>query len=112
MTRQRRRRKHRGDSIHDLEEWQNHQYDPGYLSNLGRLRLFSGSHSTARYLLPILGTLLAAILVVPLLEWAGLNSPLVLLLVGLALLTLLVVMLTQPLRALERRSRRRAGRGR
>jgi hypothetical protein len=56
--------------------------------------------------------LLAAILVVPLLEWAGLNSPLVLLLVGLALLMLLVVMLTQPLRALERRSRRRAGRGR
>jgi hypothetical protein len=111
MTRQRRRRKYSGNSIHDLQEWQDHQYDPGYLSNLGRLRLFSGGRSTTRYLLPILATFLAAILVLPVLEWAGLAAPLILL-VGLALLTLLVVTLTQPLRASARRSRHRAGRGR
>ena len=112
MTRQRQRRRHSGNSIHDLQEWQDHQYDPCYLSNLVRLRLFSGGRSTTRYLLPILGTFLAAILVLPVLEWAGLASPLILLLVGLALLTLPVVTLTQPLRASARRSRHRAGRGR
>ena len=100
-------------TIRDLADWQNHQYDPGYLSNLGRLRLLSGGRrGAARYLLPILGTFLVAILVLPALAWAGLASPLVLLLVGLALVALLVVALAQPLRAPGRRSGHRTGRNR
>jgi hypothetical protein len=108
MARQRRSRRRRGDSIDDLQEWQNHQYDPGYLANLGRLRLFSaGRPSAARYLLIGLGTLLASILVLPLLEAAGIAFPLATLIVGIALLTVLVLMLRHALLAQKQRARHR-----
>jgi hypothetical protein len=39
----RKRSAHPNDAIRNLQEWQDHQYDPGYRANLGRLGLFSGN---------------------------------------------------------------------
>jgi Flp pilus assembly protein TadB len=101
MARQRRPRRHRGDPVRDLHEWQSHQYDPGYLGNLGRLRLFSGRRrSAASYLPIILGGMLALTLILFGLVSAGLALNVAALVVGVALVALLVVML-------ERNSRRR-----
>jgi Flp pilus assembly protein TadB len=113
MARQRRPRRHRTDPIRDLQEWQNHQYDPGYLANLSRLRLFSGGRrSAARYLLAGLAAILASILVLPVLVSAGIAVPLAALIVGIALLIILVVTLMRARRAQERRSRHGTGRRR
>src|ERR1044071_3710725 len=94
MSRQRRPRRHRGDPVRDLQEWQNHQYDPGYLGNLGRLRLFAGGRrSAAGYLLTSLGAILALTLVLFGLVSAGLTLNIAALIVGIGLLALLVVTL-------------------
>ena len=55
MTKQRRPRNDRSDPIRDLQEWQNHQYDPGYWSNLGRLR--GGYPGAGRMLLISVGVI-------------------------------------------------------
>ncbi len=113
MAKQRRPRSRRDDPISDLQEWQNHQYDPGYLANLSRLRLFGGRRrSAARYLLAGLGAILASIVIVPALVSAGITFPLAALIVGIALLIILVVTLMRARRAHERRSRHGAGRHR
>jgi hypothetical protein len=41
MSRSKRSRHANDDAIRNLQAWQDHQYDPGYRSNLGRLGLFS-----------------------------------------------------------------------
>jgi hypothetical protein len=41
MSRSKRSRHANDDPIRDLQAWQDHQYDPGYRANLGRLGLFS-----------------------------------------------------------------------
>jgi hypothetical protein len=41
MSRSKRARHANDDAIRNLQAWQDHQYDPGYRANLGRLRLFS-----------------------------------------------------------------------
>jgi Flp pilus assembly protein TadB len=106
MSKQHRPRRHRGDPVGDLQEWQNHQYDPGYVSNLGRLRLFSGGRrSPARYLLTSLGAILALTLVMFGLVSAGFALNIAALIVGIALLAVLVM-------TLERASSRRTRRGR
>jgi Flp pilus assembly protein TadB len=92
MSRHRRPRRNRSDSIRNLENWQNHQYDPGYLSNLGRLRLFSGGYRTpARYLLTSLGAVLALVMVVFVLVSVGLAFPIAALIVGGALFAVLTM---------------------
>jgi hypothetical protein len=51
MSRSKRSRQANDDAIRNLQAWQDHQYDPGYRSNLGRLGLFSRtgrSHSAGR----------------------------------------------------------------
>jgi Flp pilus assembly protein TadB len=106
MSRQHRPRRHRGDPVRDLQEWQNHQYDPGYVGNLGRLRLFSGGRrSSARYLLTSLAAIVAATLVLFGLVSAGLALNIAALVVGIALLAVLIV-------RLKRNSKRRTHRGR
>ena len=41
MSRSKRSRHANDDAIRNLQAWQDHQYDPGYRANLGRLGLFS-----------------------------------------------------------------------
>jgi hypothetical protein len=41
MSRSKRSRHTNDDAISNLQAWQDHQYDPGYRANLGRLGLFS-----------------------------------------------------------------------
>lgn len=41
MSRSKRIRHANDDAIRNLQAWQDHQYDPGYRANLGRLGLFS-----------------------------------------------------------------------
>jgi hypothetical protein len=51
MSRSKRSRYANDDAIRNLQAWQDHQYDPGYRANLGRLGLFSRtgrSRSTGR----------------------------------------------------------------
>src|SRR5690242_14290586 len=51
MSRNKRSRHTNDDPIRNLQDWQDHQYDPGYRANLGRLGLFSRSrhsHSAGR----------------------------------------------------------------
>jgi hypothetical protein len=43
MSKRKRPSRRDDDAIHNLQDWQDHQYDPGYRANLGRLGLFSGS---------------------------------------------------------------------
>ena len=106
MARQRRLRRHRDDPIGDLQEWQNHQYDPGYLSNLGRLRVFSGGRtSAARFLLTRLGAILALMLVFVVLVSVGISFPIATIIVGIAMTVMLVVTLVQVLQTHEHRSR-------
>lgn len=106
MARQRRSRKHRGDPIGDLQEWQNHQYDPGYWSNLGRLRLFSGGRQgPARLLLTRFAATIALMLIWVILVSAGIQIFVATVIVGGAGTALLVVTLVQLLGHQERRSR-------
>jgi Flp pilus assembly protein TadB len=106
MARQRRPRRQRGDPIRDLQEWQNHQYDPGYLSNLGRLRVFAGGRtSAARFLLTRLGAILALMLVFVGLVSVGISFPIATIIVGIAMAVMLVVTLVQVLQTQEHRSR-------
>jgi Flp pilus assembly protein TadB len=113
MARQRRPRRHRDDPIGDLQEWQNHQYDPGYLSNLGRLRLFSGGRtSAARLLLTRLGAILVLMLVFIILVSLGISFPIATIIVGIAMAVLLVVTLVQVLQTQELRSRQHTRRRR
>jgi Flp pilus assembly protein TadB len=106
MARQRRPRRHRDDPIGDLQQWQNHQYDPGYLSNLGRLRVFSGGRtSAARLLLTRLGAILALMLVFVVLVSVGISVPIATIIVGLAMAVVLVVTLVQVLQTQEHHSR-------
>jgi hypothetical protein len=92
--------------MRDFQEWQNHQYDPGYTFKLTRLRLFSGSNRhIARYLLIFLGMFSLVILVLPVLSSVGVISPLALLIGGIVLIT--VVLLISLRWAQGRRSRRR-----
>src|SRR5262249_10065506 len=104
-----RRRRHQGDPIHDFQEWQNHQYDPGYMFKLTRLRLFTGGRgSSARYPLIFLGMFSLVILVLSLFRWDGHIAPLVILIGGIMLITVvLLINLTRLRRTQERRSRRR-----
>ena len=51
MSRSKRSRHANDDAIGNLQAWQDHQYDPGYRANLGRLGLFSRAgrgHSAGR----------------------------------------------------------------
>jgi hypothetical protein len=51
MARSKQSRHVNDDAIRNLQAWQDHQYDPGYRANLGRLGLFSRtgrSHSAGR----------------------------------------------------------------
>ena len=51
MARSKQSRRVNDDAIGDLQAWQDHQYDPGYRANLGRLGLFSRTrrgHSAGR----------------------------------------------------------------
>jgi Flp pilus assembly protein TadB len=106
MAQQQRPRRQRGDAIRDLQEWQNHQYDPGYLSNLGRLRLFSGGHpSAARLLLTRLGAILALVLVYIAFVSVGMPFLIATILVGIAMTMILVVTLVQLQPRQEHRSR-------
>jgi Flp pilus assembly protein TadB len=111
MAKRRRRRRLQDDPIRDFQEWQNHQYDPGYTFKLTRLRLFSGSNRhIARYLLIFLGMLSLVILVLPALSSAG-GTQLVLLIGGIVLITVvLLINAARSRRAQERRSGRRTGR--
>ena len=113
MAKQRRPRRQRGDHIRDLQEWQNHQYDPGYLSNLGRLRLFSGGRpSPARLLLTRLGAILALVLVYVALVSVGIPFLIATIFVGVVMTIILVVTLVQLRPRQERRSRHRIHRRR
>ena len=49
MPRSKQSRHTNDDAIRNLQAWQDHQYDPGYRANLGRLGLFSrtGRNHTA-----------------------------------------------------------------
>jgi Flp pilus assembly protein TadB len=105
MGKRRRRRRLQDDPIRDFQEWQNHQYDPGYTFKLTRLRLFSGSNRhIARYLLMFLGMFSLVILVLPVLSSAG-ETQLVLLIGGIVLITVVLVISLR--RAQGRRSERR-----
>jgi hypothetical protein len=110
-----RRTRHRGadDPIGDLREWQNHQYDPGYRSNLGRLRLFSGGRRTkARALLTGFGGLIALLLLFIVLTQAGMPYTAASALIGLAMIALLGLTLARLNPAEHRHSTRRASRHR
>jgi len=43
MSRSKLSRHANDDAIRNLQAWQDHQYDPGYRANLGRLGLFSAT---------------------------------------------------------------------
>ncbi len=107
MARQRRSRSKHGDPIGDLQEWQQHQYDPGYLANLGRLRLFSaGRSSAARLLLTRLGAIMALVLIWVVLVSTGMSVAIASVIVGLLMFGVLIVTLIQVLQIQEHRSRR------
>src|SRR5215468_3779150 len=71
MSRRKRARHPHDDAIRNLQEWQDHQYDPGYRGNLSRLGLFSGSghgRPAGRY---IVYAFAAECIVVLMLSFAG-----------------------------------------
>jgi Flp pilus assembly protein TadB len=104
MAKRRRRRKSQDDPIRDFQEWQNHQYDPGYIFKLTQLRLFSGGNRhIARYLLIFLGMFSLVILVLPMLSSAG-ETQLVLLIGGIVLITVVLVISLRRGRRSERRN--------
>ncbi|NTU81394.1 MAG: hypothetical protein HGA45_18780 [Chloroflexales bacterium] len=106
MAKQRQRRRKRDDPIGDLQAWQNHQYEPGYLGNLGRLRLFStGRSSISGLLLSRLGAIIALLLVGIMLVSANISMAIATVLVGLLMMMVVIVTLVQVLQMQARRSR-------
>jgi VIT1/CCC1 family predicted Fe2+/Mn2+ transporter len=96
MSKSRRPRRNTDDPIGDLHEWQSHQYDPGYWSNLGRLRLFAGGRATKGHaLLTALGGLFALVLIFIVLIQSGLPFSAASVLVALAMIALLAFTLAR-----------------
>ena len=97
MSRRKRTSHKRDDSIGDLQAWQDHQYDPGYLPNMGRLRLFSGRgrRNRASHVLRGLGALFALMLIFIGLVQVGIPYAIASILFVIALLAVLVVTLAR-----------------
>ena len=110
MSRRKHARRIDDDAIRDLQEWQDHQYDPGYRANLGRLRLFSGTGNgrpAGRYIVYAVAAELALMLLLSFLEGVGVRGAWL----GIAFLCATAVVLIVALRQLIRvpgRPRRRA----
>ena len=69
--------RHADDAIRNLQEWQDHQYDPGYRANMGRLGLFSGSgrgRPVGRYIAYAFAAEFALLLLMSFLEGAGVRG--------------------------------------
>lgn len=114
MAKRRRAQARRRDELGDLQEWQNHQYDPGYWGKLGRLGWLSGGRRSPALMLLVV--LIGAVLAAPLLLWlasgSGVSGRLAPILVAALLVGGALLAANLALRARRAQPRQRHGRRR
>jgi hypothetical protein len=112
MSRRKHARHTNDDAIRDLQAWQDHQYDPGYRANLGRLRLFSGNghgRPAGRYLAYALAAEFVLMIVFSLAVSVGVPGRVAGLAFVCATVAVLIVMLGRLMQTPDRGRKRRAG---
>ena len=101
--------------IADLQEWQAHQYDPGYRSNLTRLRLFAGdgrAQSGGVYIARALVAMFVLTIVFSLVPSLGVPKLIVAAAFLLATIAVIAVTVARLQQAREHQSRHRGNRRR
>src|SRR4051812_4603586 len=114
MSRSKRSRHANDDAVRNLQAWQDHQYDPGYRANLGRLGLFSRtgrSRSSGRTIAYALAAEFLVTIVFALATSVGVPGQAAGLVFVCASLAVLIVMLSR-LASKPSRGKRRARGGR
>jgi hypothetical protein len=111
MSKRKRSKRPNDDAIRNLQAWQDHQYDPGYRANLGRLGLFSGNRRgrpVGRFIAYALLAECALIVVFSLLTSAGVRGPIATIIFLCAVVAVLLVMLARLVRPPSGHAKRRA----
>ena len=111
------RRKHahhiNDDAIRNLQEWQDHQYDPGYRANLGRLGLFSSAgrrRPVGRYIAYAFAAEFALLLMLAFLERMGVQGAWLGIVFLCATAVVVILLIRQLVRGSGRPARRARGR--
>ena len=113
MSKRKHSRHANDDAIRNLQEWQDHQYDPGYRANMGRLGLFSGAgrgRPVGRYIAYALAAEFALILMMSFLDRMGVRDAWLAILFLCVTAVVLIVTLRQLIRVPERPKGRTRGR--
>jgi hypothetical protein len=113
MAKRKRPARRNDDAIHNLQEWQDHQYDPGYRANLGRLGLFSGSRRgrpVGRFIVYALVAECALMFLLSFLGGMGVGGAWLVLVFLCAMVAVLIFMITKLIRLPGRSRRRTRGR--
>ena len=115
MSKKKRPRHSYDDPIADLQEWQTHQYDPGYRSNLSRLRLFAGggsARSRAVYIARAIAAMFVLTIVFSLVPSLGVPTLIAAAAFLMATIAVMAVTVAQLQQAREHQSRHRGSRRR